>query len=114
MRIQPLFLILPVALVALVTLFSTGLVRPTEAKDASPHAVYLSITGEGATAKAWFAGAPPACLLVQDALDQFSEKGYRIAELSPSLRPQITVFADGDQLTRSQDTEHVYVILMER
>ena len=114
MRIQPLLLAFLLAVVALVALLVPDLLTPTRADDGGPSTVYLSVSGEGPTAKGWFAGAPPAGMLVQDALDHFSEKGYRVAAISPSTRPVISILTDGQQLRSADDLEHYYVILLER
>jgi hypothetical protein len=47
---------------------------------------YIYVTGEGATAKAWFDGAPSPGISVQDALDKFGEQGYRVAMVTDNLR----------------------------
>ncbi len=47
---------------------------------------YIYITGEGATAKAWYDGAPSPGVSVQDALDKFGKEGYRVARMTDNLR----------------------------
>jgi len=47
---------------------------------------YIYVTGEGATAKAWYDGAPSPGVSVQDALDKFGKEGYRVARLTDNLR----------------------------
>lgn len=47
-----------------------------------PHMVYVSITGEGPSAKAWYDGAAPTGVPVQAALDTFAKQGYRLGQVS--------------------------------
>ncbi len=114
MRIHPLALVLLLAVVGLAATFGVGLLEPTQADDDLPSAVYISVSGDGPTAKGWFAGAPPAGMLIQDALDHFSEKGYRIKSISPSLRHDVTVITNDRELRQLEDLENFYVILLER
>ena len=114
MRIPLVPLLLVLAALALIASLGSGLLRPTQADAGAPSIVYISVSGEGPTAKGWFAGAPPSGMLVQDALDHFAEKGYRVSRISPSLRPMVTIVTDNAQLRQSEDLEHFYVILLER
>jgi hypothetical protein len=52
---------------------------------------YLSVSGEGATAKAWFDGAPTTGLRVQEALDKFGALGFHVAHVTPAARPSVVV-----------------------
>lgn len=103
------------ALVGLATaLFVTTSAAPAEA-EGEPHIVFLNITGEGPTAKAWYRGAPPAGVPVQDALDTFSEKGYRVANVSPSQRPIITAInASSGSIVDTPEFEQFFIVLLER
>lgn len=114
MRIHPFTLVLLLAAVGLAATFGVGLLEPTQADDDLPSAVYVSVSGDGPTAKGWFAGAPPAGMLIQDALDHFSEKGYRVKSISPSLRQNVTLLSGGQEIRQLEDLENFYVILMER
>ncbi len=67
------------AAIVIVPLTSNG--NPAHAKDEA-HSLFLSITGEGPTAKAWYDEAPPAGVPIQDALDKFSAEGYRIVKVT--------------------------------
>lgn len=108
---------LSLALLAVLALgLVVGLPGPSRADDAaSRHIVFLSITGEGPTAKAWYKGAPPAGAMVQDALDLFAAKGYRVASVSPSQRPVITtVVTDEETRVDAPALEQYFVVLLER
>ena len=50
--------------------------RPGRAEDPPYELRYISITGDGSTAKAWYEGAPPSGSKVQDALDKFTREGF--------------------------------------
>jgi hypothetical protein len=77
------FLLLGVALALGVLLALDAGRRPTAAApQGKVHTVYISVTGDGPSAKAWFEGAAPAGVPVQNALDHWSERGYRVSALS--------------------------------
>ena len=87
-------LTLALGVLALVLAFLLVFDRPSQAEDkGAHHIVYLNITGEGPTAKAWYRGAPPAGVLLQEALDKFSAEGYRVSSVSPSQRPLVQAAA---------------------
>ncbi len=55
--------------------------NPAHAKEEA-HLLFLSVTGEGPTTKAWYDEAPPAGVPVQDALDKFAAEGYRVVKVT--------------------------------
>ena len=98
----------------LASLFAAGVFTPTAAADGERAIAYLSVTGEGPTAKAWYTGAPPTGVFVQEALDHFAGKGYRVAKISPAMRPLVTLVTAEGISQDTTDREHYYVILLER
>jgi hypothetical protein len=74
------------------TLFLSGVLGPARESQADPtqkvDIAYLYVTGEGATAKAWYDGVASAGIPVQDALDKFAKEGYEVARLTDNLRSQ--------------------------
>lgn len=99
---------------ALVLVFAFS--GPSRAEDGpQKHTVYVSVTGEGPNARAWFHGAPPAGIPVQDALDQFSEKGYHVKDLRPYQRPIVTVISpDQGVLQEASIRDEFFIILLEK
>ncbi len=95
-------------------LLATG--APTQAEDAATHhTVYISVTGRGPTAMGWYKGAPPAGNLLQDALDRFSEQGYRVVEMRPAQPDMVTVVSPGGGvIDESSLRADAYIILMEK
>jgi hypothetical protein len=86
---KPLKRLLPFGLISLVVLaflFGGLLGESTAAPESKVDIAFLYITGEGATAKAWFDGVASPGLPVQDALDKFSKEGYRVARTTDNLR----------------------------
>ena len=63
-----------------------GTPRVSEASDGPIGIAYIYVTGEGATAKAWFDGVPSPGVSVQSALDKFAKDGYRVARITDNLR----------------------------
>ena len=54
-------------------------VRPGHAAPSDAIALrYVSVSGDGPQARAWYDGAPPAGTAVQDALDHFAKQGFRV------------------------------------
>ena len=49
--------------------------------ESEANVLFLSVTGEGPTAKAWYDEAPPAGVALQDALDKFAAEGYRVVKV---------------------------------
>jgi hypothetical protein len=94
-----------------------GLDRASLADDEEArHTVFLSISGEGANALAWYQGAPPTGVPVQDALDRFSELGYRVANIAASERPSIItiVQATGSSIRENTLSDQFYIVMLER
>jgi hypothetical protein len=50
--------------------------------------LYLSVTSEGSTAKAWYDGGPSPGVPVQEALTKFAHEGYVVAEVTQRLRTE--------------------------
>lgn len=70
------------ALVALLCV-ATFTSNPAGADGAKPHETqFLSITGEGPTAKAWYEGAQPSGVPLQQALDKFNKEGFRVVAVT--------------------------------
>lgn len=110
--------LLPVLLGALalgvVLVLSLG--TPSQAEEGEAgHIVYISVTGDGPNARAWFHGAPPAGTLVQEALDRFSADGYRVAEVRPYQRSVITVLSETSSLSpRTAEPDESFMILLQK
>ena len=82
-------------------------VRPGRAEESPAYDLrYVSITGEGNNAKAWFEGAAPGGARVQEALDRLTKEGYRLGSLAPAWRQTGAPIQTG--------AETGYVLLMER
>jgi hypothetical protein len=94
-------------------LLATG--APTQAEDtATHHTVFISVTGRGPTAMGWYKGAPPAGNLLQDALDRFSEQGYRVIAIRPAQPDMVTVVSPSGVIDESSLRADAYIILMEK
>ena len=77
------------ALVAIGVFVLVGGRATTEAGDPKTPKIdiaYVSVTGEGQIARAWYEGAPSPGVPVQDALDYFAKEGYRVVRLTDALR----------------------------
>lgn len=84
-------------------------------EGAQTHIVYLSITDEGPNAKAWYKGAPPAGVLVQDALDHFSSEGYHVAEVRAYQRSVVTVVhPEESSLGQGSGQQEYFIVLLEK
>ena len=46
---------------------------------------YLAVSGDGPNARAWYDGAPPTGVPVQEALNTFATQGFRVAEVSQAF-----------------------------
>jgi hypothetical protein len=87
--------------------------RPGRADDPPYELRYVSITGEGSTAKAWYEGAPPSGSKVQDALDRFTREGFRLGTVSPAWRQNhVTVSTTGAANVTPVDPS--YLLLLEK
>ncbi len=77
----PLWLVLG-ALVALLAVSYIGSSSASADGDKPQNTQFLSISGEGPTAKAWYEGAQPSGVPLQRALDKFNKEGYKIVALT--------------------------------
>jgi len=75
---------------------------PTQADGEATSIRFLSVTGESSTTKAWYDGAPPSGSQLQEALDRFATKGYRVVGVT---EPHPSTAASG---------AYVWNILLER
>ena len=79
--------LLAVAVLVLAVMVVAGNPASTQAEpSAKVDIVYLFVTGEGPSAKAWFKDAPSTGLPVQDALDRFAKEGYHAKLITDELR----------------------------
>ena len=77
--------------------------------------VYVSVTGEGPNAKAWYDGAPPAGAPVQAALDRFAQDGFKFAGIVSGGRAGQTVVVTSPTVPQTdQNRDPHLVILLER
>lgn len=106
-------------LLSLLVLFAAALFvvgTPSHAEEGEDnHIIYLSVTGEGPNAKAWYDGAPPAGVAVQTALDHFSSLGYHVVEVRPYQRPIVTVVVpDQGVMQEPSIRDEFFIILLEK
>ena len=74
------------ALIAFVVAGLPGTPRDSEAADGPVQIAYIYVTGEGASAKAWYDGVPSPGVPVQSALDKYAKEGFRVARITDNLR----------------------------
>ncbi len=74
------------AVIALVITGLPGSPRESTAADDPVQIAYIYVTGEGATAKAWYDGVPSPGVAVQSALDRYAKMGFRVARMTDNLR----------------------------
>ncbi len=70
---------------ALIALLGASWLGPNtaDADGPKPQATkFLSITGEGPTAKAWYEGAQPSGVPLQQALERFNKDGFRVVAVT--------------------------------
>jgi hypothetical protein len=82
-----------IVLVALFVCLAAFVARPASHAEAAEPAVesaVIAVTGEGSTARGWYQGASPPGVNLQDALELFAEKGYRIVEVTMPHRAETT------------------------
>jgi hypothetical protein len=107
----------PVLLLAAVTLGAV-LVAPgfVRAADPAKENVYLHVSGYGPNAKAWYKGAPPAGTPVQDALDHFNSRGFRVSHTTDITLPSFTLVVNqsGTEQRIPTDFDPFYVVFMEK
>jgi hypothetical protein len=113
---RPRALVLIGLLLALAVPASFWLAADSRAEDGSGRSVFLHITGSGPTARAWYKGAAPAGVPVQDALDRFSADGYRVAHVTDITLPSFTlVMSDGGVSSQvPSGVEPFYVVMLEK
>lgn len=88
---------------------------PSSAQEGAKSIVYLSVRGEGPNANAWYQGAPPAGIPIQDALSEFAGKGYSVREVRPYLRPMVTVIApESGTIQEPTVRDEFFIILLEK
>lgn len=75
---------------------------------------FISISGDGSNAKAWFEGAPASGMRVQEALDRFAREGYRFAGLQPSWRAAQVQVSSGSSPSSSSLADPSFVLVLER
>jgi len=76
---------------------------------------YLYISGRGATARAWYQGAPPSGTPVQDALDKFIADGYQFAAISSGGLPSQVLTGGVPSLSPGDASfDAAFVILLQR
>jgi hypothetical protein len=114
MSLRPLPLILGALALCAVLLLSMGTSSKAD-EGRSNHIVYLNVTGVGPNAKAWFHGAPPAGVQVQEALDRFAEQGYRVSAVRAYQRPMLTVISPEQEVIReTSERDEFFIILLEK
>jgi hypothetical protein len=104
------------ALAVAVGAIAVALVQAARVEGADAHRIaYLHVTGRGPTARAWYQGAPPSGVPVQDALDKFAADGYRTAALGTVGVPAVGSGGAPSPIASSESVVDLpYVILLER
>lgn len=112
---RPLLLALALpALLALGAAATLVLARPGRAEDKTAYELrFIALTGEGSTTKAWFEGAPATGVRAQEALDRFTQEGFRFVSLTPAWR-QGVVNVSSSAPSTSAPSDAVFVLLLER
>ncbi|MDJ0974044.1 MAG: hypothetical protein QNJ98_06255 [Planctomycetota bacterium] len=90
------------ALVAALLFVATGAGDATAEPTGPVETQYLSVTGEGPTAKAWYEGAQPSGIPLQRALSTFNKQGFHVVTVT---EPHPAKAGNG---------EWVWAILMEK
>ena len=67
-----------------VALWTSGDAAASEKPE--PAMRYIAVTGDGPTARAWYDGAAPSGVPVQEALDIFAAQGFQVADVSRGLQ----------------------------
>lgn len=82
---------------------------------AGKRLAYVYVSGRGATARAWYQGAPPSGTPVQDALDKFTADGYAFAAISTGGLPTQVVSAGSPSISPGDASlDAAFVILLSR
>lgn len=114
MSLRPMTLLLGALALCAVLVLSMGTSSKAEESEGH-HIVYLNVTGVGPNAKAWYHGAPPAGIRVQEALDRFAEDGYHVSEVRAYQRPMLTVISPTQEVVRdTSERDENFIILLER
>lgn len=106
----------PFAVLAVLLLLGAGafaLARSGRAEDSvrAYEMRFLSISGAGSSATAWFEGAPASGLRVQEALSRCAQEGFRLSGVAPAWRAtQVTVGSTGSSATTAADPQFVLVL----
>lgn len=110
----------PSVVVAFALLFALGVVavvlgsaRDAQGADAKRLA-YVHVSGRGSAARAWYQGAPPTGVGVQEALDKFTSDGYRFVAMSAGGVPGVVQQGSAAPAPAEGTLDPVYVILLER
>ena len=104
-------LVLAAVLAAGVIVLALGHASRVEAADA--HRIeYVQIGGRGANARAWYYGAPPSGVPVQEALDKFAAEGLHFSGIAASSLVSST--QSGSVATDVALGDPTYVIVLER
>lgn len=110
----------PVATVAalgLLAVLGVSLLGPrgtAQAEEERTGLRFISISGDGNNAKAWFEGAPASGMRVQEALDRFAREGYRFAGLQPTWRASQVQVSSGSSPASSSLADPSFVLVLER
>ena len=114
MTLRPMPLILGVLTLCAVLVFAMGTTSRAEESD-DHHIAYLNVTGVGPNAMAWYHGAPPAGVRVQEALDRFAEQGYHVSAVRAYQRPMLTVISPTQEIVReTSERDEFFIILLEK
>jgi hypothetical protein len=108
----------PLLLAAFLALLGGGALVVTQrsaAGEGQPYRlVYVSVSGEGPNAKAWYDGAPPSGTPVQAALDRFTQDGFRYVGSVSTGRGGQPVVVTSAAASPESNREANLVILLER
>ena len=88
--------------------------RSGVAEDRPYELRFVSLTGEGSATKAWFEGAPPSGMEVQEALDRFVQQGFRLASQAPAWRGTDVTVSSGGPPGTTTTAEPAWVLFLER
>lgn len=105
------------ALLGALGVLAVLLVAPRDharAEDERTGLRYLSISGDGSNAKAWFEGAPASGMRVQEALDRFAREGYRFAGMQPAWRASQVQVTSGSSPSSSTLSDPSFMLVLER
>lgn len=110
----------PAVVVVCALLFAVGVVALAlgRAADAGgsdgKRLVFVHVTGRGPTARAWYQGAPPSGVPVQDALDRLASEGCRFVALASGGVPGYVQQGTSAPPPTEGALDASYMILLER